>query len=67
MSRILLTDIVNVVRIDGETGSYEDPRWSALIRQLGDHVDASVEATLAQRTLSDLLDELEASQESSAA
>jgi membrane protein len=66
MSRILLTDIVNVVRIDGETGSYEDPRWSALIRQLGDHVDASVEATLAQRTLSDLLDELEASQESSA-
>ena len=64
MSRILLTDIVNVVRIDGETGSYEEPRWSALIQQLGDHVDASVEATLAQRTLSDLLDELETPQES---
>ncbi len=66
MSRILLTDIVNVVRIEGETGSYEDPRWSALIQRLGDQVDASVDATLAQRSLSDLLDELDASLQSTA-
>jgi hypothetical protein len=67
MSRILLTDIVNVVRLNGETGSFEDPRWSALIQRLGDQVDASVDATLAQRTLSDLLDEHEAPREPPAA
>jgi len=67
MSRILLTDIVNVVRLEGETGSYEDPRWSALIQRLGDQVDASVDATLANRTLSDLLDEQEAPRELPAA
>jgi len=59
MSRILLTDIVNVVRVDGETGSYRDPKWSSLINTLGDRVDAAVESTLSDRTLSDLLDELE--------
>ena len=59
MSRILLTDILKVVRIDGETGSYQDPRWSAIIQKLGDDVDAAVESTLAGRSLSDLLDELE--------
>ena len=59
MSRILLTDILQVVRIDGETGSYQDPRWSAIIQKLGDDVDAAVEATLAGRSLSDLLDELD--------
>jgi membrane protein len=59
MSRILLTDILKVVRIDGETGSYQDPRWSAIIQKLGDDVDAAVESTLAGRSLSDLLDELD--------
>ena len=58
MSRILLTDIVNVVRVDGETGSYRDPKWSSLIETLGGSVDAAVESTLSDRTLSDLLDEL---------
>jgi len=59
MSRILLTDILKVVRIEGETGSFQDPKWSALIKKLGDEVDAAVESTLAGRSLSDLLDELD--------
>jgi len=59
MSRILLTDIVNVVRVDGETGSYRDPKWNKLIETLGDSVDAAVDSTLSKRTLSNLLDELE--------
>lgn len=59
MSRILLTDIVNVVRVDGETGSYRDPKWSSLIETLGHSVDTAVESTLSDRTLSDMLDELE--------
>jgi len=63
MSRILLTDILEVVRIDGETGSYQDPKWSAIIQQLGDDVDAAVAATLAGRSLSDLLDELDLAQQ----
>ena len=67
MSRILLTDILNVVRIDGETGSHEDPRWTGLIQQIGDQVDAAVDSTLAGRTLSDLLDELEVPPEAAAA
>ncbi len=59
MSRILLTDIVNVVRIDGDTGSYRDPKWNSVIENLGGNVDAAVEKTLSGRSLSDLLDELE--------
>jgi len=59
MSRIHLSDILNVVRVDGETGSHRDPKWNALIDRLGGSVDAAVEETLSNRTLSDLLDELE--------
>ncbi|MCP4301135.1 MAG: YihY/virulence factor BrkB family protein [Gammaproteobacteria bacterium] len=59
MSRILLVDILDVVRVDGETGSYRDPKWSSTIETLGGDVDAAVEKTLSGRSLSDLLDELE--------
>ncbi len=59
MSRIALTDILDVVRVDGETGSYRDPRWNELVDRLGNDVDAAVEQTIAGRTLRDLLDELE--------
>lgn len=59
MSRILLNDILDVVRVDGETGSYRDPKWSPVIETLGGDVDAAVAKTLSGQSLSGLLDELE--------
>ena len=60
MSRISLVDILDVVRVDGETGSDRDPKWNALVESIGDGVDAAVQQTISDRSLSDLLDELEA-------
>ncbi|MBT8086801.1 MAG: YihY family inner membrane protein, partial [Gammaproteobacteria bacterium] len=60
MSRIKLSDIVDVVRVDGETGSHRDPKWNSLIQNLCDSVDEAVSSTLAERSLADLLDDLEA-------
>lgn len=57
MSRIKLTDILSVVRHDGETGSHRDPEWHSAIDALGGALDAAVARTLADQTLSDLLDE----------
>jgi len=59
MSRIRLQEILDVVRVTGETGSHEDPNWSAGIKALGSDLDAAVTKTVAERSLSDLLDELE--------
>ncbi len=59
LSRITLNDIVNVVRIDGETGSHRDPKWNTLVEELGNRLDNVVAETLAERSLSDLIDELE--------
>ena len=56
MSRIQLTDILNVVRRDGETGSHSDPIWNSPIEELGSALDAAVEQTLADQTLAELLD-----------
>ena len=61
MSRITLNEILEVVRIDGETGSYRDPRWAGAIDSIGETIDAAVESTLGDRSLSNLLDEIEAS------
>ena len=60
MSRMTLNDILEVVRIDGETGSYRDPRWAGAIDSIGETIDAAVESTLGDKSLSDLLDEIEA-------
>jgi membrane protein len=60
MSRITLNDILEVVRIDGETGSYRDPRWAGAIESIGKTIDAAVESTLGDKSLSNLLDEIEA-------
>jgi membrane protein len=60
MSRITLNDILEVVRIDGETGSYRDPRWAGAIDSIGETIDAAVESTLGDKSLSNLLDEVEA-------
>ncbi len=56
MSRILLNDILSVVRIEGETGSHREPRWSAEIESIGSRMDDAVADTVGQMSLSDLLD-----------
>jgi membrane protein len=57
MSRIRLIDILAVVRTEGETGSYRDPRWSRAVNHLGETIDSAVDESLAGKTLSQLLDE----------
>jgi len=59
MSRIQLNDILAVVRSEGETGSYRDPKWTTEIDGLGSQLDAAVSNTVGDRTLSGLLDEAE--------
>jgi DNA-binding IscR family transcriptional regulator len=56
MSRILLNDVIAVVRDRGETGSYRDPEWADAITLLGKQVDAAVSSTVGEQTLADLLD-----------
>ncbi len=55
MSTIKLEDILSVVRVHGETGSYRDPTWSKEIRALGKDLDNAILATVGDRTLVDLL------------
>jgi len=56
MSRIRLQDILSVVREDGETGSHEQPRWDDAINAIGNTLEAAVDKTLGDETLSALLD-----------
>lgn len=59
MSRITLSEILAVVRRDGETGSFRDPKWDAPIELLGQSLDEAVAATVSEETLADLLDRAE--------
>jgi membrane protein len=59
MSRIRLADILEVVRVDGETGSHRNPHWDGAIKELGASIDGAVQSILAEKTLSQLLDEAE--------
>src|SRR5210317_1160484 len=59
MARIKLNDILAVVRVDGETGSHRNPRWSKEVAALGETIDSAVESSLGDKTLSQLLDEAE--------
>lgn len=59
MSRISLQEILDVVRMKGETGSHRDPNWSEAINALGTELDSALAKTIAGRTLSDLLDEFD--------
>jgi membrane protein len=61
MSRILLSDVIAVVRDRGETGSYRDPEWADEITLLGEQVDAAVSSTVGEQSLADLLDKSEQS------
>jgi len=56
MSTIRLDDILAVVRVHGETGSYRDPEWSSEVDALGKNLDDAVLATVGERSLTDLLD-----------
>lgn len=56
MSRMRLNDILAVVRVHGETGSYRDPAWTAAVDALGAEMDGAVAGVNGERTLSDLLD-----------
>lgn len=61
LSRISLNDILSVVRLQGETGSYRVPRWASEVNEIGADVDSAVAETLGVVTLSDLLDREDAS------
>ena len=61
MSRITLADILVVVRRDGETGSYRNPKWDDAISDIGNNLDTAVADTLAEQTLAELLDEADQS------
>ena len=56
MSRMRLIDILAVVRVHGETGSYRDPAWTAEVDALGAELDGALARVAAEKTLSDLLD-----------
>ncbi len=57
MARIKLKEILDVVRVKGETGSLSDPTWSDTIDALCGKLDSAVNRAIADRSLSDLLDE----------
>lgn len=59
MARIKLKEIIDVVRVRGETGSPGQPNWSATIDTLCDNLDSAIAESVGDRTLSDLLDEYE--------
>ncbi len=56
MSRILLGDVLSVVRVEGETGSHKAPKWSDEIEEIGARMDGAVAETVGETTLADLLD-----------
>jgi membrane protein len=59
VSRIKLSEILDVVRVDGETGSHHNPRWDAPVQQIGKSLDAAIADAISNTTLSDFLDRAE--------
>jgi membrane protein len=59
MSRIRLNDILAVIRVHGETGSYREPAWTAAVDTLGAALDDAIAGVAAEKTLADLLDGIE--------
>jgi membrane protein len=56
-AHISLAEILAVAREYGETGSISQPRWSSAIEDIGAHLDTAIKATVADKTLSELLDQ----------
>jgi membrane protein len=59
MSRIRLQDILDVVRVQGESGSYRDPSWGVEVNLLGANLDNAVKDVVGEKSLADFLDEVE--------
>ena len=56
MSRIPLREILDVVRTEGETGSYREPTWERYVDELGAKLDNAAFSAVGDMTLSDLID-----------
>jgi membrane protein len=56
MSRIRLREILEVVRSEGETGSYREPTWERYVDELGTKLDQAAYSAVGEMTLSDLID-----------
>ncbi len=59
MSRIRLAEVLDVVRERGETGSDRAPTWTGGIDALGSRIDDALADVIGERSLADLLDELD--------
>ena len=59
MSRIFLREILDVVRLLEETGSEHAPNWTDGIDNIGGQLEAAVTGVIGERTLADILDELD--------
>jgi membrane protein len=62
MSRTRLAEILDIVRVYGETASHRKPHWSPIVDSLGQELDASFVSVVGERTLAELLDEAEESE-----
>ena len=56
MSRIQLREILDVVRSEGETGSWREPAWEPYVDTLGGKLDAAALSAVGTMTLSELVD-----------
>ena len=56
MSNIKLADILDVVRLQGETGSHQTPRWTANIDDLCNNLDTAIKSSIDNQSLLDLLE-----------
>jgi len=56
MARIQLREILDVVRSEGETGSYREPSWEPYVETLGDKLDEASLSAVGSMTLSELVD-----------
>ena len=58
-----MQEMLDVVQMKGETGFNRDPNRSETINDLGAELDSAVAKTIADRTLSDLLDKFDEKQD----
>lgn len=56
LARISLHDIISVVRMGGNTGSYRDPCWDPEIDDLAGQIEESIANSLGDQTLGQLLE-----------
>jgi membrane protein len=59
MSRTRLRDIIDVARMHGDTGSHRRPKWTDIVEDLGNEMDAALVGVVGDRSLADLLDDYE--------